>query len=226
MNLLITGFAPFGRETVNPSYEAVKLLPDHIGGIKITKAEMPVSFAASGPALKAAMARHRPDAVLCVGQAGGYSKLALERVAINLQDASLADNDGAQPVDQPVVPHGPAAYFSTLPVKKMAAALQEGGIPAFLSYSAGTYVCNHLLYTLLHFLHTEAPSIQGDLSTCPICRSRRPARRRPRPAWSCPRLSGGWSWPFRRWPRISRSSGTAPPSTPGSEAPASPVPCG
>ena len=161
MNLLITGFAPFGRETVNPSYEAVKLLPDHIGGIKITKAEMPVSFAASGPALKAAMARHRPDAVLCVGQAGGYSKLALERVAINLQDASLADNDGAQPVDQPVVPHGPAAYFSTLPVKKMAAALQEGGIPAFLSYSAGTYVCNHLLYTLLHFLHTEAPSIQG-----------------------------------------------------------------
>ena len=161
MNLLITGFVPFGRETVNPSYEAVKLLPDHIGGIKIIKAEMPVSFGASGPALKAAIARHRPDAVLCVGQAGGYSKLALERVAINLQDASLADNDGAQPVDQPVVSHGPAAYFSTLPMKKMAAALQEGGIPAFLSYSAGTYVCNHLLYTLLHFIHTEAPSIQG-----------------------------------------------------------------
>ena len=161
MNVLLTGFAPFGGETINPSYEAVATLPDRIGAIALTKARLPVSFAQSGPALETLLEDCRPDAVICVGQAGGYAGIALERVAINLRDATSPDNDGAQPVNEPVVPGGPAAYFSTLPVKDMAAALRQKGIPAFVSHSAGTYVCNNVMYTLLHLIERKNLPIRG-----------------------------------------------------------------
>lgn len=161
MKILVTGFEPFNHELINPSCEAVKQLPDHIGSAEIAKAEIPVSFALSGSVLKEAIMACRPDLVLCVGQAGGYAGIAVERIAVNLQDASLPDNDGAQPQDQPVAADGPAAYFSSLPVKKIVAALQADGIPAFLSNSAGTYVCNHLMYTLLYLIHHESRPMRG-----------------------------------------------------------------
>lgn len=161
MKVLVTGFEPFGNETVNPSYEAVKRLPDRIGRAEITKAKIPVTFATSGPVLEEAIKRHQPDIVLCVGQAGGYAGIAVERVAVNLQDASIPDNSGEQPEDQPIVPDGPNAYFSSLPVKEMVKALRKEGIPAFVSNSAGTYVCNHLMYILLHRIHLENRAMRG-----------------------------------------------------------------
>ena len=129
MKILFTGFEPFGGETVNPSFEAVRRLPERLGTAEIFKAEIPVSFADSGPALEAAMASCHPDAVICVGQAGGYAALAVERVAINLRDAATPDNRGLQPAEQPVVPGGPDACFATLPVKRLAAALEKYGVP-------------------------------------------------------------------------------------------------
>lgn len=161
MKLLITGFEPFGGESVNPSYEAVVRLPDRIGEVELVKGRLPVSFARSGPVLEELVLRHQPDAVICVGQAGGYAAMALERVAVNLRDASMPDNLGNQPQDQPVVPGGPDAYFTTLPVKEMAAALHQAGIPAFVSYSAGTYVCNNVMYTLLDLIHRRCLPILG-----------------------------------------------------------------
>ena len=123
--LLITGFDPFGGEPVNPAYEAVRLLPDVVAGIKLCKLEVPTEFVRSGAVLLDALAAERPDAVLCVGQAGGRAAITPERVAINLMDARIPDNAGFQPVDQPVVPGGPAAYFATLPVRRMAEAIES-----------------------------------------------------------------------------------------------------
>lgn len=161
MKLLLTGFDPFGQETLNPSYEAIKLLPDRMGSACIEKVLLPVSFENSGAVLKDAINACQPDAVICVGQAGGYAGLAIERIAINLRDASIPDNDGNQPQDQPVVSGGPAAYFSTLPVKDIVSALKANHIPAFISNSAGTYVCNNVMYTLLHEIHSSHLSIPG-----------------------------------------------------------------
>ena len=148
--LLITGFDPFGGESVNPAYEAVCLLPDVVAEIKLCKLEVPTEFVRSGAVLRDALAAERPDAVLCVGQAGGRAAITPERVAINLMDARIPDNAGFQPVDQPVVPGGPAAYFATLPVRRMAEAIEKAGIPAQISNTAGTYVCNDVFYRLLH----------------------------------------------------------------------------
>ena len=153
--LLITGFDPFGGESVNPAYEAVRLLPDVVAGIKLCKLEVPTEFVRSGAVLRDALAAERPDAVLCVGQAGGRAAITPERVAINLMDARIPDNAGVQPVDQPVVPGGPAAYFATLPVRRMAEAIEKAGLPAQISNTAGTYVCNCVLYHALHLLKTE-----------------------------------------------------------------------
>ena len=168
MQILLTGFEPFGGESINPSYEALTALPDRMEGISLIKAILPVSFARSGPALETLLADYHPDMVLCVGQAGGYAGITLERVAINLRDATMPDNDGLQPVDEPVVSGGPAAYFSTLPVKTMASVLKENGIPASVSYSAGTYVCNNVMYTLLHLIQTRNLPIQGGFLHVPF----------------------------------------------------------
>lgn len=149
--ILLTGFDPFGGETINPSWEAVRALHGRrIGGHRVVARLLPTQFAASIRALKAALREVEPAIMLGVGQAGGRSQLSIERVAINLQDARIPDNAGAQPLDEPVIAGAPAAYFSTLPIKAMLAALQAEGLPAEISYTAGTYVCNHIAYAMLH----------------------------------------------------------------------------
>lgn len=161
MKVLVTGFEPFGGEASNPSFEAVRLLPPQICGAEIVVTEIPTVFEPSGPALEAVIELNQPNIVICVGQAGGNAAIAVERIAVNLRDASIPDNAGALPVDELVRAGGPAAYFSTLPVKAIVSALRENGIPAYVSNSAGTYVCNNLLYTLLDLIHGKYPYMQG-----------------------------------------------------------------
>jgi pyroglutamyl-peptidase len=150
MKALVTGFEPFGGDRVNPSFEALPLLPSRLGAIDIATQALPVVFGAALPALRSAIAATGPDIVLCVGLAGGRTELSLERVAINVDDARIPDNDGNQPIDQPVVSGGPAGYFATLPIKAAVAALRQAGIPAAVSNSAGTFLCNHVFYGLMH----------------------------------------------------------------------------
>lgn len=150
MKILVTGFDPFGGEAVNPAYEAVKLLPDNIAGAEIVKLEIPTEFKRSMELLEEAISREMPDAVISVGQAGGRAEITPERVAINLADARIPDNAGNQPVDEPLAADGPAAYFATLPLKEMVKNVQDSGIPCRISYSAGTYVCNSVMYRVLH----------------------------------------------------------------------------
>ena len=161
MKILITGFDPFGGETVNPAYEAVKLLPDTIAGAEIIKLEVPTRFHRAGAVLEDAMQRHKPDAVICVGQAGGRAAITPEKVAINLMDGRIPDNAGYQPVDVPIREGGETAYFTSLPVKAMVQRMRDAGIPAAVSYTAGTYVCNYLLYTLLYLIDKKYPNVRG-----------------------------------------------------------------
>lgn len=150
--LLITGFEPFGGEKTNPSWDAVGLLPSEIGEYILTKLRIPVVFGQAAETVIARAEEMRPDVILCIGQAGGRAAITPEFVGINLRHASIPDNHGFQPQDAPILPGGACAYFSTLPVRKMADAITAAGIPAQVSYSAGAYVCNDLLYTLLsHF---------------------------------------------------------------------------
>ncbi len=148
--LLITGFDPFGGASVNPAREAVMALPDVVGDYALTKLEIPTVFGLAAETVLRAAEALCPDVILCVGQAGGRAAITPEVVAINLREASIPDNLGYTPQNQPVVAHAPAAYFSTLPVRAMAEGVKAAGIPCSLSYSAGVFVCNDLLYTLLH----------------------------------------------------------------------------
>ena len=149
--ILLTGFDPFGGEHLNPSWEAVRSLHgQRLGGHLIVARQLPTEFAGSLRVLKAALREVAPAIVLGVGQAGGRHQLSIERVALNVQDARIPDNVGAQPLDEPVIAGGPAAYFSTLPIKAMLRALHAQGLPAEISNSAGTYVCNHIAYAMLH----------------------------------------------------------------------------
>ena len=148
--LLVTGFDPFGGQPVNPAREAVLRLPETVGSYEITKLEIPTVFGLAAETVLKAADELRPHAILCVGQAGGRSAVTPEVVAINLREASIPDNAGNMPVNTPVIENAPAAYFSTLPVRDMVQAVKERGIPCALSYTAGTFVCNDLLYTLLH----------------------------------------------------------------------------
>lgn len=153
MTLLLTGFAPFGGETLNPSWEAVRRLDgERLGDLTVVAAQLPTEFGAALRVLDELLERHRPTLVVAVGQAGGRAELSLERIAINVDDARIPDNAGRQPIDEPVVAGGPAAYFSTLPIKAMTRALRDAGIPATVSQTAGTFVCNHVFYGLLHRL--------------------------------------------------------------------------
>jgi pyroglutamyl-peptidase len=154
MKALVTCFEPFGGESVNASLEAVRRLPARAGRIEIATAVLPTSFARALPALEEAIARVGPDIVLAVGQAGERAALCVERIAVNLQDAEIADNDGARPSDSPVAAGGPAAYLATLPVRAAVAGLDAAGLPARLSMSAGTFVCNHVFYGLMHLAAT------------------------------------------------------------------------
>ncbi|MGN0979999.1 MAG: pyroglutamyl-peptidase I [Candidatus Avoscillospira sp.] len=161
MKILITGFEPFGGEAVNPSWEAVKRLPDTVAGADLVKLRLPTSFSRARDVLEDAIQALRPDAVLSVGQAGGRAAVTVERVALNLADARIPDNDGWQPVDEPLEPDGPAAYFATVPVKKIVEHIQTHGIPCQISNTAGTYVCNAVLYCALYLAATEYPGLQA-----------------------------------------------------------------
>lgn len=168
MKILITGFDPFGGESVNPAYEAVKLLPDEIGGAQIIKLEVPTVFAKAGSVLEAGIEAEHPDAVLCIGQAGGRSGMSVEKVAINFQDARIPDNENQQPIDEPIKSDGETAYFATVPVKAMVSNMRAHGIPAFVSYTAGTYVCNELMYTLLYLIDKKYPRMRGGFIHVPF----------------------------------------------------------
>lgn len=154
--LLITGFDPFGGAAVNPSWMAVRGLPDQIGDFALYKLEIPTVFDLATRTVLAKAAEFSPDVILCVGQAGGRSAVTPERIGVNIRDARIADNAGNQPHGEFVAADGPAAYFATVPVEKMAQSIQNAGIEATVSNSAGAFVCNDLLYTLLHhFWGTE-----------------------------------------------------------------------
>ncbi len=161
MKALVTGFDPFGGDRVNPSSLAVGRLQKRIGGITVHTAELPTSYARSAAVLRAAVDQVRPDMVLCVGQAGGRTELSLERVAINVQDARIRDNDSDQPIDRPVVEGGPAAHFATLPIKACVAALRDAGLPAGVSNTAGTFVCNHVFYALMDMVRARSEPVRG-----------------------------------------------------------------
>ena len=157
--LLITGFDPFGGQAVNPSWGAVEQLPERIGDFVLCKLPIPTIFGeAAQMVLKKANA-FQPDVILCIGLAGGRDAVTPERVAINIRDARIPDNRGYQPDGAPIVPGGPAAYFSTVPVKAMAEAIRAAHIPAAVSNTAGTYVCNDVLYTLLHHFDGTATRV-------------------------------------------------------------------
>ena len=154
--LLITGFEPFGGETINPSWEAVLGLADEIGEYVLTKKCIPVVFSQAAEVVLDAAKELCPDVILAIGQAGGRAAITPELVAINLRHASIPDNNGNQPKDEEIVAGGETAYFSTVPVRKIAESITASGVPSQVSYSAGAYVCNDVLYTLLsHYAGTD-----------------------------------------------------------------------
>ena len=151
--ILLTGFEPFGGESVNPSWQVAQALHgETLAGARVRSLCLPCAFGDALDTLGAALVRQRPRIVLALGQAGGRSDFSVERIAINVDDARLPCNAGRRPIDEPVVPGAPAAYFATLPIKAIVAALRSAGLPASVSQSAGTYVCNHVFYGLMHAL--------------------------------------------------------------------------
>jgi pyroglutamyl-peptidase len=161
-NILLTGFEPFGGESINPSGEIVRALDGApIAGHRVFGAVLPVTFAASRPALEALFEQHRPVLVVALGQAGGCSEISLERVAVNLIDARIPDNEGVQPIDAAVTEDAPGAYFSSLPVKAIAQHLRQLGIPAATSLSAGSFVCNQVFFLLAHLISTRHRHARG-----------------------------------------------------------------
>ncbi|MGY5385858.1 pyroglutamyl-peptidase I [Bacillus spizizenii] len=167
--VLITGFDPFDKETVNPSWEAAKQL----NGLEtdeaiITAEQIPTVFRTALDTLRKAIQKHQPDIVICLGQAGGRMQITPERVAINLADARIPDNEGHQPIDEEISPRGPAAYWTELPVKRMTAKMKENGIPAAVSYTAGTFVCNYLFYGLMDHISRTSPHIRGGFIHIPF----------------------------------------------------------
>lgn len=155
--VLLTGFEPFGGEPINPSWEAVRALEGRvIAGQRVSVRCLPCVFGEARQAIQQAMDELDPVVTLAVGQAGGRVDISVERVAINIDDARIPDNRGQQPIDEPVVEEGPAAHFSTLPIKAIVGRLREAGIPASVSQTAGTFVCNHVMYALLHKLQGRA----------------------------------------------------------------------
>jgi pyroglutamyl-peptidase len=168
-NVLLTGFDPFGGEEVNPALEAVKELDGCIiGEYAIISRMIPTVFGESAEKLKSYYEEINPEIVICVGQAGGRADITVERVAINMDDARIPDNKGNQPIDIPIVKEGPAAYFTTLPIKATVEAMKQEGIPASVSHTAGTFVCNHLFYHLMHVLHQQENKARGGFIHIPF----------------------------------------------------------
>ncbi|WP_420174386.1 pyroglutamyl-peptidase I [Luteococcus sp. OSA5] len=168
MRLLVTAFDPFGGESVNPALEAVRALPAEVAGAEVVTLQVPTVFGRSIDVVTAAMDELRPDVVVCVGQAGGRPDVTPERVAINVDDARIGDNEGNQPLDVPVVDGGPAAYFSSLPVKAMVQAIRDEGLPSSLSNTAGTFVCNHLMYGVLHHIAARGGGVRAGFVHVPF----------------------------------------------------------
>ena len=160
MNILVAAFDPFGGENINPALEAVKSLDDTIGDHQITKLEIPTVFHKSKQVIEQELEQQNYDAVLVIGQAGGRFELTPERIGINVDDARIPDNEKNQPIDQSIQAEGDAAYFSNMPVKRMVAAIKEAGVPARLSNTAGTFVCNHILYQLGYLQATRFSNIR------------------------------------------------------------------
>ena len=153
MRILVTGFEPFGGQNLNPSWEVARALHGlQLQGAQVVAVQLPCVFAQALPALQQALMQHTPDIVLALGQAEGRCDLSVERIAINVMDARILDNAGAQPIDVPVIAGGPASYFSTLPIKSLVAGLRASGFPASVSQTAGTFVCNQVFYALQHTL--------------------------------------------------------------------------
>ena len=161
MKVLVTGFDPFGGESINPAWEAVKRIRSEIAGAEVVTMQIPTVVGRSIERVHEKMKELQPDLVISVGQAGGRSGVTPERVAINVTDARIPDNDGNQPIDEPVFADGDAAYFSNLPVKAMVQAIRDAGYPSALSNSAGTYICNHVMYGILYYIHKEFPKVRG-----------------------------------------------------------------
>ncbi len=168
MKVLITGFDPFGGEKINPSYEAVKRLPDTISGAVIIKKEIPTVANKSIDTVIELIKTHNPDVVINVGQAGGRFTITPEKIAINLNDFRIPDNEGNQPIDEKIADDGEIAYYSTLPIKAMVKNIVESGVPASLSYSAGTFVCNHIMYGTLHYIATHKLDIRAGFIHIPF----------------------------------------------------------
>lgn len=160
MHILVTGFVPFDNQDINPSWEAVTQLKDHIGKHTIVKLKLPTSFKKVDTIINKALASNHYDVVLAIGQAGGRHAITPERVAINIDDARIPDNDGFQPIDQAIHLDGASAYFSNLPVKTMTQSIIDQGLPGALSNSAGTFVCNHILYHLGYLQDKHYPRLR------------------------------------------------------------------
>ncbi|WP_252235286.1 pyroglutamyl-peptidase I [Clostridium sp. ZS1] len=161
MKVLITGFDPFGGESINPALEAVKKLPNTISNAEIIKLEIPTVFKKSLDKIEENILAHKPDILISIGQAGGRFGITPERVAINIDDARIQDNEKNQPIDLKIFEDGENAYFTTLPIKAMVKEMQEAGIPSSVSNSAGTFVCNHVMYGVLYMINKKYPNIKG-----------------------------------------------------------------
>lgn len=168
MKVLITGFDPFGGEKINPALEAVKKINDNIAGAEIVKLEVPTVFNKSIDILDKAIEKENPDIVICVGQAGGRFDISIERVAINVDDARIEDNEGNQPIDKAIKEDGENAYFASIPVKAMVEEIKEINLPASVSNSAGTFVCNHIMYGLLYLIDKKYNNVRGGFIHVPF----------------------------------------------------------
>lgn len=168
MKVLVTGFDPFGNEDTNPSYESVRRLPDEICGAKIIKLEIPTEFEEGSARVENAIKAEKPDIVICVGQAGGRAAVSFERVAINLKEARIPDNVGNQPINEKIQADGENAYFTSLPIKSMVKTVNDGGFPAYISYTAGTFVCNEVMYNLLYTIEKNSFNIKGGFIHVPF----------------------------------------------------------
>ena len=171
MKVLVTGFDPFGGESINPAWEAVKVIKNEIAGAEIVTMQIPTVVGKSIEKIHSKMVEINPDIVIAVGQAGGRFGVTPERVAINVTDARIPDNEGNQPIDEPIFADGDTAYFSNLPVKAMVQAIKDAGYPASLSNTAGTYICNHVMYGILYYIRKEFPNVRGGFIHVPFAAS-------------------------------------------------------
>ncbi|MEG2353640.1 MAG: pyroglutamyl-peptidase I [Clostridium sp.] len=168
MKVLITGFDPFGGEKINPALEAVKAMQNTILGSEVIKLQIPTVFGKAVVKIEEAIQLHSPDIVISIGQAGGRFDINPERVAINIDDARIADNDGQQPIDEVIQADGATAYLSNLPIKAMVKHISCNGIPASVSNSAGTFVCNNVMYGILYMIDKKYPNIKGGFIHVPF----------------------------------------------------------